>query len=292
MRLDQVAKAARQRAAAVTAEAAGYLVLLTMEHLAPMGASVALQQVSLQSDGSVRLSGATPVEESEAVRRTRALLADLLDVARFVSPSLGRIAQHSQAESFEQLRAELTSALVPLNAAAAQRGLSRLWRETERAVRNWPPEDEPPPAPPRRIEAAPRPALRDPSTAPPSPTFDVRRAVSAPAIQERVVADSANPGSVPVLAEASASDIVEVDLDVPLDIELFDWPSREPEDASDSQLSLFTEAALPRADRPAVHFPASESGCDLVVVPTSSSVPAGPRSDFDDLLSGFLAETR
>ncbi len=253
--LDQVARAARERAAAITSEAAGYLILLTIDHLAVMGAAAQLNQIRLESDGSVRVVGASPVAEPEAVRQSRAVLAQLLSVARIRSPALDRLAHHSAAETYDELRDGLAAALVPLNPAAAQRGLARLWREVNRAAEAW-----------TAREAAARRRAARPSPAGPAPE---RRAIDG-------VLEPASPA--PAGGEPATSGANE---------------ARAADGNGAEQLPLFPEVERPESSgRLLGPGPESAAGGPLVRVDPLGAGPVAPRSDLDDLLHGFLSETR
>lgn len=157
-------RAAGQRSVALSSESAGYLVLSVREALSVDPVRLELQDLLLQPDGSVRLSGPSLPDAHAAPESLRRLLEQLLDVASSVGPALARVAARSQPASVSAFAKELETALIPVNRAAARRALVRLARETARvgpSVGEERPEPPPPsPKPPTPVEAVERPLPR------------------------------------------------------------------------------------------------------------------------------------
>lgn len=195
----EILSAARAHAAPLAAESAGYLLLGAADQVAVAPRQIGAEDVELAADGAVRLrasSGATSAESAELGLRT--LLGQALQVSSSVGPALRRAAARRETTGLSHLVRELEVALIPVNRAAARRALTRLHRETERALSSGklvvtalPREDEPS-APPSRVSepAAQEPSLADsvltaaeaPATPPPAPALpEVALAPAAPA---------------------------------------------------------------------------------------------------------------
>lgn len=131
----EILAAARTHAAPLAAESAGYLLLGVADQVLTAPRPVTPSAVELSPDGTVRLrppAGAPPQPNLEqAVRR---LLARTLEVSSSVGPALRRAAERRDETGLGALVRELEAALIPVNRAAARRALSRLHRETERAL--------------------------------------------------------------------------------------------------------------------------------------------------------------
>ncbi len=133
-----IVAAARAHLAPLAAESAGYLLLAAADHVATSPRSIQSHDVELLPDGAVRLragdGGGAGAEGAElALRR---LLAHTLEVSSSVGPALRRAAARNEPVGLGHLVRELETALIPVNRAAARRALSRLHRETERALRS------------------------------------------------------------------------------------------------------------------------------------------------------------
>jgi hypothetical protein len=133
-----IVAAARAHLAPLAAESAGYLLLAAADQVATSPRSIQSDDVELLPDGAVRLragdGGGAGAEGAElALRR---LLAHTLEVSSSVGPALRRAAARSEPVGLGHLVRELETALIPVNRAAARRALSRLHRETERALRS------------------------------------------------------------------------------------------------------------------------------------------------------------
>ncbi len=176
----EVMAAAQARRAPLVAELAGYLVLGAADQSAGAPRQMCATDVMLADDGSVRLVGAGTACASDAAERAlRGLLSQLMQVASSATPALFRSTQRAAGAGVDALIRELETALIPVNRAAARRALSRLHRETARAIESGrvdvaafeamapgdPQQHEPAPEqPPPRLEpvAAPAPAAPDP----------------------------------------------------------------------------------------------------------------------------------
>jgi hypothetical protein len=131
--LDLVTEAARRRLAAVTPEVAGYIVLLATRALEERLFRVSAANFALSETGEVRAHPEGRMSESEVEAALRDLLASLLSLSPSPSPAVVAVASRAESTGLRALTAELTAALIPINHAAAQRALARLFRETRRA---------------------------------------------------------------------------------------------------------------------------------------------------------------
>ena len=131
--LDLVTEAARRRLAAVTPEVAGYIVLLATRALEERLFRVSPASFALSETGEVRAHPEGRMSESEVEAALRDLLGSLLSLSPSPSPAVVAVAARAESTGLRALTAELTAALIPINHAAAQRALARLFRETRRA---------------------------------------------------------------------------------------------------------------------------------------------------------------
>lgn len=132
--LSQVLASARARSAPLAGECAGYLVLAAADHASQGPRRIEAGSVELHPDGSVRVLGGLPSNEATTERDLRDLLDELLLVAGSVTPALLRAARRRAAVGIDGFVREIETALIPVNRSAARRALSRLERETARAV--------------------------------------------------------------------------------------------------------------------------------------------------------------
>lgn len=130
----EVVAAAQKHAAALPGELAGYLLLATADQVAGAPRCPGIGDVSLGEDGSVRVMGGAAATDSQAESRLRELFAFTLGKSAPVTAALTRVAQRPESGSVRGLIQELEAALIPLNRSASRRALSRLCRETLRAV--------------------------------------------------------------------------------------------------------------------------------------------------------------
>ncbi len=129
----EITIAAKLRLAPVTGETAGYLMLAFAESMQHTVGVCAPSRVLLNENGTVSLAGLVEAPAERAEQDLRDHLRRLLDCARSVAPALRRAADQSVGSGPSAVRRDLEAALIPLNRAAARRGLCRLWRETARA---------------------------------------------------------------------------------------------------------------------------------------------------------------
>lgn len=132
--LDEVVAAVEARQAALVGEMAGYLVLGVADHVVSAPRAVSLAQLRLEASGDVRFVSAPAVGDDVAERGLRGLLALLLECSRSPTPGLARAARPRATAGVAGFVRELEAALVPVNRPASRRALSRLHRETLRAL--------------------------------------------------------------------------------------------------------------------------------------------------------------
>src|SRR5688572_24145293 len=131
--LSTVIDAARLRLAAVTAEAAGYVVLLAVQQVVGAPRRVGSESVFLSDAGDVRVQGSAVAGAHEVELDLRQLLASLVALSQSTPPALKAAAERVAGGGLGGLASELLAALIPLNHAAARRALARLYREAQKA---------------------------------------------------------------------------------------------------------------------------------------------------------------
>jgi hypothetical protein len=255
--LDLVTEAARRRLAAVSPEVAGYIVLLATRALEERLFRVSATNFALSETGEVRAHPEGCMSESEVEAALRDLLASLLSLSPSPSPSVVAVARRAESTGLRALTAELTAALIPINHAAAQRALARLFRETRRArefveapVRPAPAEPVEPPEP---SEAA---QVRTTGGAPPNSSPDAELEID-------VEVDAGPTSTAPAAIAPPPSDELD-EPERPLERRMDDAPA-DADGASRAGASVSLEADVVRTD---------------------------VRSDLDTLLGAFLAHTR
>lgn len=132
--LSRVQEAARQRRAALTAEAGGYIVLRVLQQLSACPRQVTADHVGLTAAGEVELAPSPLAAASEVERQLRSLLASLLALSQSAPPALRATSERTSVGDLAALEAELAAALIPINPAAQGRALARLFRETHKAA--------------------------------------------------------------------------------------------------------------------------------------------------------------
>lgn len=164
----EVLHASRLRAAALTGETAGYLVLLAAEASGQAGSGRGGDPtcIYLSEEGSLILEAGPGASLSEPESVLRCLLGELLACSPPSIPALGRVARGAPA-GLPHLVAELETALIPVNRGAGRRALARLHRDVAKAralgklaaPAPVPPQAPPEPARPVHLEvlAAPEP---------------------------------------------------------------------------------------------------------------------------------------
>ena len=171
--LSEVKRAARAHRAPLAGESAGYLVLAIADQVLQAPRLVQASDVQLTEDGALRVLSGRASSEEDAELSLRRALDQLLLVASSGSAALTRASRRTAPVGLSALVRELESALIPVNRSAARRALSRLHRETARALEsgNLPSDDE------AKAEPAPSnepieilvPVLREPPRAEPDP---------------------------------------------------------------------------------------------------------------------------
>ncbi len=260
--LSTVIEEARQRRAAVTAEVAGYVVLLVAQQASEEPRLVSVQQVQLSAAGDVRLDSSESAPAPAVEHQLRQLLGLLISLAQSSTPALRAAAERLAVGGLEQLTDELSAALIPINHAAARRALARLYRETSKGLAIRPRAES---AAPGGVSLSPLPAEIVPAesfrvSTPVAPTAAAISAFRAPSLEPPRVAAALQPEVAPapvcIAARSPMPDELpelEVDIDVDLDI-VEDEPVAEASPAS---------------------------------VPVESQ-----RSDVSELVARFLSETR
>jgi hypothetical protein len=131
--LDFVVDAARRRLATLTPEVAGYVVLLAARELELRPRDVSMQSLALAEGGEVRVREAAPATPEAIESSLRGVLATLVALAPSPAPAISAVAERNDGVGLAVFTAELAAALIPINHAAAQRALARLYRESQRA---------------------------------------------------------------------------------------------------------------------------------------------------------------
>jgi len=165
----EVVAAVRARRASLSAETVGYLLLGVADHLITVPREVGAEDVFLGEEGALRIGAGRPADADRSERALRELLDALLGVASTATPALARIGRRPSGVGIEGLLRELEAALIPVNRAAAQRALNRLYRDAQRAARTtaldvaqaqaWLKRSAPPSAPVPVVEVASPPPL-------------------------------------------------------------------------------------------------------------------------------------
>jgi hypothetical protein len=253
--LSTVTDAARQRLAAVTAEAAGYLVLLVVQQVAAYPCHVRLDGIFLTDVGDVVVRGGGEAGAGQVELELRQMLTGLLALAQSATPALRAAAERSATAGLHQLQAELQAALIPINHAAARRALARLYRETQRASASSGRHSS--------IAAEPEWTLTSRPSVPGGDTSVPARSAPLPPLVRESVLASPESERRPYVEERQ--DVLEIDVDV------------EDDPPSMTQLSSSDSTPIePLASRPIV----------------ARSEPAGHCSDVSELLASFLSHTR
>jgi hypothetical protein len=136
--LSTVVEAARQRKAAVTADAGGYIILLAVQRLASQPRQIDAEHIQLTATGEILIEATEPAQVGDAESALRRLLATLIGLSHAAPPALRAAAERPAVGALAALEGELTAALIPINHAASGRALARLFRETDKAMRGSP----------------------------------------------------------------------------------------------------------------------------------------------------------
>ena len=277
--LSTVIDAARRRLAAVTAEAAGYVVLLVVQQVAKGPCRVRSDGVFLSDAGDVRLQAGTVASAHHVELELRQLLASLVALSQSTPPALKAAAERVAGGDLGGLESELLAALIPINHAAARRALARLYREAQKASISATPVSPVAAAEPLVVAVAAPPAASElPLVA--------ALAVIEPAIGEPSVAD--------LSAQPDEDDDLKIDVDV-----------MDEDVASVSEAWSARPSSLVRSSRPVllpyeplelVPVSISDSGAELPeraeLKESDIEEYTGHRSDLRELLAGFLSHTR
>ena len=169
--LSEVKRAARAHRAPLAGESAGYLVLAIADQVLQAPRLVQADEVQLTEDGALRVMAGRASSEEDAELSLRSALDQLLLVSTSGSAALTRASRRTAPVGLSGLVRELEAALIPVNRSAARRALSRLHRETARALESGhlPPEEPPKAAESVEPPVAPQPAVVAPMVAAPAP---------------------------------------------------------------------------------------------------------------------------
>jgi hypothetical protein len=284
--LSEVKRAARAHRAPLAGESAGYLVLAIADQVLQAPRLIQADDVQLTEDGALRVLAGRASSDEDAERSLRSALDQLLLVASSGSAALTRASRRTAPVGLASLVRELEAALIPVNRSAARRALSRLHRETARALEsgNLPAEVEPHPAESHAPAAA---TALAPS---PAPVLEPARAASpAPVLEPAPVFEpvpSLEPAPVfepvPSLEPAPVAAVLE-----PLLAEVRE-PNPEPELALELDRDLETPArAVPVLSVP---LPTNvQTRLDGVLSALCDELPAPPQLVESDALTSALA---
>lgn len=315
--LSEVRRAARAHRAPLAGESAGYLVLAIADQVLQAPRLVQAAEVQLTEDGALRVLSGRASSEEEAELSLRRALDQLLLVASSGSAALTRASRRTTPVGLASLVRELETALIPVNRSAARRALSRLHRETARALDggNLPADEE---APAEVAVTAPvaasAPAAPVAVSAPAAPV-----AASAPAATVAVSATAAPvavpaPAATVAVSEPAAPEIcapvasaAPAPASAAIDEEPREEPrgalvapeqaaasSPEPESELDPEQDLETPARVvavsPVIAQPVVAEPVIvESQLDGVVTALCDALPAPPQFVESDAMTAALA---
>jgi hypothetical protein len=294
--LDRVLEAARERRATLTPEVAGYVILLAAQQLGAERSPVSAHSVLLDEMGEVRVERASAVSELDIETALRELLGTLIAVCSSPPPAIVAVTDRCASGDLRGLVAELSAALIPINHSAAHRALARLYREARRADGHVT-DVSLPPIVERRARAEPVPAPV-PEAEPGELDIDVVVEAEAAA-----AAPHALPSQPPPAIEEVPANAAELDPQQ-LSSELGPPPIFAAEIAPDPLPRDLLAPELPTRD-PGIHDSGAAglviSHVDAAAAPDEEPrfvLPAAAprwteaRSDVQQLLAAFLAETR
>jgi len=297
--LSTVIDAARRRRAAVTAEAAGYVVLLILQEVAVRPCPVTAELVLLTAAGEVRVEPGPAVSTRDMEIELRRLLAALLALSPSAPPALHAAGERGAVGDLAALESELLAALIPLNHAAAGRALARLYRETLRAPRAALAGNDVSPVPSSvaASQRTPLPAVASVVRTPSPVAAAVRTSWPAEAVLStpspgaafvRTPSPAAAAVRTPAPAAAPVRAQVELEIEVDLDVDLAAPEEPQARVLTPPQpvghVSSPVNQLLDEEFSPA--FAASPAVRD------EDLEPSAQRSDLSELLKGFLAHTR
>lgn len=288
--LSAVIQAARLRRAGVTAEVAGYVVLLALQELKRSPRRVSTDGLLLTETGELRVADAgAPVPDAlevELESDLRQLLASLTSLAQSVSPSLKIAAERASVGRLGALEAELMAALIPINHAAARRALARLYREAHKSrveSRSLPAESDALSTPGGTAVAL---RVPTPSPSPVSATPQRAPTPSPPVVGVAPHAPSELAWRTPLptaVARAVSSPVPVPGADLDIEVDVIGVEDTAPAQARAEA------AASPEITR-ASPIPARVVA--RAASPERSDEPSSHRSDLRELLAGFLSHTR
>jgi hypothetical protein len=253
--LDRVLDAARARRATLTPEVAGYVMLLAAQQLAAERSQVSAQSVLLDETGDVLVKRASAASELDVEAMLRELLGALIAVCSSPPPAIVAVAERGASGDLRGLVAELSAALIPINHSAAHRALARLYREARRADGH----------------------VAELSRSPIAERSEQPKPLSTPEF-------AAAPGEldIDVVVEPEVAAEIAPDL-LPRDLLAPDLPTRDPGLRHGSA----AEPIISHVEGP----PEPDEELRLVV-PAAAPRWTEARSDVQQLLGAFLAETR
>lgn len=133
--LDALMQAFRQKRGKLPYEIGAFALLEACEQILASPTRIALDNVHVCEDGSIRVEGGEAVSADEATRSLCTSLATVLvGAGPGVPPVMVDLVEQGPSTgdwALTRLRDELEAALVPLNRAAARRVLSRMLREAQ-----------------------------------------------------------------------------------------------------------------------------------------------------------------
>src|SRR5262249_7795879 len=129
--LEEIVSAATARRASLVPETSGYIMLAVCDALGGAPLLLDPQCVSVTIDGAVAIGGTQIVEEHDAVRAARALLATLLgaSVGSMQGLAVAARPRGGNERGLTAMTSDLEAALIPVNRAAGRRAIARLARE-------------------------------------------------------------------------------------------------------------------------------------------------------------------
>jgi hypothetical protein len=294
--LDRVLEAARERRATLTPEVAGYVILLAAQQLGAERSPVSAHSVLLDETGDVRVERASAVSELDIETALRELLGTLIAVCSSPPPAIVAVAERGASGDLRALVAELSAALIPINHSAAHRALARLYREARRADGHVT-DVSLPPIVERSARAEPVPAPM-PEAEPGELDIDVVVEAEAAAAAPDALPSQPPPATEEVAANAAEVEpqhpcselgpppifAAEIGLDpLPRDLLAPELPTRDPGThdggVAEPVISHVDDAAAPDEE---LRF----------VLPAAAPRWTEARSDVEQLLAAFLAETR
>jgi hypothetical protein len=281
---------------------AGHIALLALRCVAAEPRHVSFENLELSAEGGVALRESSAADGLECERELRALLGMLLRLSQSAPPALEAASTRAASGDLAAFQTELTSALIPINHAAAGRALARLYRETSRLEQARVEAMESSPMAPSSAvpEATLTSGSRSPAELPPVFTLPPRASTT-----DDFAADwlgSLPPPSSKRDPVRSASASFSVPLPDPVDLDIdVEFVSDDATLGLDEVDLLLDDELVPAGDTPSLaplHSMvqllgtrwAPDSEPPIARLMEESEQPV--RSDVRELLDGFLAHTR